>query len=781
MIDEVMIKQLKYYLLVLIIGSILPCSAQETSVAIPIEDIVIQTDRDIYIPGETIWFKADYLVNGQLSGDILSNVIYVELLSLNGDIISQSKYENLDFMISGNIVITEGLSSGYYILRAYTQYQRNFRPENYAAKHLTLINPAIPLSGYDIEKDTTLEFALMHQENIEKTINEIAIRIDPRLSFDMKSAFIVNQYDDTIKKVVVAKNGLGSFNLAKNDTINYSLLLSLNGGKSYRQGIPETFNEENFLESKFDGNHLKVKFTIHSESGKETEHAFKLKVYSKAYNLISERNITTGSWHQLNIQKSGIHSGLNYIVLTDINDRVKSIKAVYLQTSKPINIEIQKNKQDYTQRESVELKLIKPSSANDEIDHLSVTVVKHKTIEKSKDLPQIIIENPHLLDDHIRFRDMDKKLLQQIDILLALYSQQRMNNKSFTNEYNQDQASSYWLPESRGVTISGKVKNKTTGEAIPGVDVYIATIGDHPQMHIFTTNLQGEFISTLKHVSGPQSVFLCIRNDEEENMEILVNNDYSKNLPGYRYSAVIPDTGAFNFIKSLYVNAQLSQQYNNVSTMPLITDTLRPIRFTKPNINIVLDDYIPMETLTDVINELVPYAKVRKSKDKHYLVLVDDKAQTTYDDPLVLLDNLPVFNINKLLKVNPKSIRQISVINSKMVYGDHLLKGIVMFESNTDNFGNIELPVSSTFLEFDAGNANEQYVGIDNSDEIKTSNRTPDFRNTLYWNPNIEFENDEATVSFLTSDDEGTYDVVVRGIATNGKILFSSTQFRVSK
>ena len=190
-----------------------------------------------------------------------------------------------------------------------------------------------------------------------------------------------------------------------------------------------------------------------------------------------------------------------------------------------------------------------------------------------------------------------KKLLQQINILFALYSRQLMSNSSFTDEFNQGQASSYWLPEYRGVTISGKVMDKTAGEAIAGADVYIATIGDNPQMHIFTTNGQGEFISTLKHVSGPQSVFLCIRDENEENMEILVNNDYSTNFPFYRYSPVIPDTSALNFIKSLYVNAQLGQQYNNVSTMPLITDTLRPIRFTKPNINIVLDDYIPMETL----------------------------------------------------------------------------------------------------------------------------------------------------------------------------------------
>jgi len=46
----------------------------------------------------------------------------------------------------------------------------------------------------------------------------------------------------------------------------------------------------------------------------------------------------------------------------------------------------------------------------------------------------------------------------------------------------------------------------------------------------------------------------------------------------------------------------------------------------------------------------------------------------------------------------------------------------------------------------------------------------PDFRNVLYWNPNITLTNNNngQVYSFYTSDLPGRYAVVVQGISANG-------------
>ena len=40
----------------------------------------------------------------------------------------------------------------------------------------------------------------------------------------------------------------------------------------------------------------------------------------------------------------------------------------------------------------------------------------------------------------------------------------------------------------------------------------------------------------------------------------------------------------------------------------------------------------------------------------------------------------------------------------------------------------------------------------------------PDFRTTLYWNPSVNIENNEAKISFFSSDDIARFSVIVEGI-----------------
>ena len=72
----------------------------------------------------------------------------------------------------------------------------------------------------------------------------------------------------------------------------------------------------------------------------------------------------------------------------------------------------------------------------------------------------------------------------------------------------------------------------------------------------------------------------------------------------------------------------------------------------------------------------------------------------------------------------------------------------------------------------------EQYTNEDHSEQ---SGRIPDFRNVLYWNPDAEFDTEKGKVSFYTSDYEGMYEVIVRGVNRNGEFSLGTTSFTVSE
>jgi hypothetical protein len=55
----------------------------------------------------------------------------------------------------------------------------------------------------------------------------------------------------------------------------------------------------------------------------------------------------------------------------------------------------------------------------------------------------------------------------------------------------------------------------------------------------------------------------------------------------------------------------------------------------------------------------------------------------------------------------------------------------------------------------------------------------PDFRTTLFWDPEITLQNGNTEHSFFTSDQTGKYKVIVEGISESGKICVGSTEFEV--
>jgi hypothetical protein len=57
----------------------------------------------------------------------------------------------------------------------------------------------------------------------------------------------------------------------------------------------------------------------------------------------------------------------------------------------------------------------------------------------------------------------------------------------------------------------------------------------------------------------------------------------------------------------------------------------------------------------------------------------------------------------------------------------------------------------------------------------------PDFRPTLYWNPNLKLEDGRANLEFFTSDELAEYVVYLEGITKGGKICFGTTSFSVNK
>jgi hypothetical protein len=127
-------KKLVFIILVSLVG--LSLQAQITHLT---ECSEIISDRAFYVSGEELQFSG--LIYAPSSQEILSQVVYVELLDPLGNKINQQKYYLDDQQFSGRMIIPETIISGYYYLRAYTKYMRNGDPKNWGKLLIKVVNP----------------------------------------------------------------------------------------------------------------------------------------------------------------------------------------------------------------------------------------------------------------------------------------------------------------------------------------------------------------------------------------------------------------------------------------------------------------------------------------------------------------------------------------------------------------------------------------------------------------------------------------------------------------
>ena len=115
-----------------------PSPASEASAG---EALALHTDRRMYISGETIWFSIFLTGREQGQPPAESIVAYVELINPWNTPVVRSRFGLSGGRGNGDLLIPDTLSSGTYMLRAYTNYMKNYLPDNCFISEIEIFNP----------------------------------------------------------------------------------------------------------------------------------------------------------------------------------------------------------------------------------------------------------------------------------------------------------------------------------------------------------------------------------------------------------------------------------------------------------------------------------------------------------------------------------------------------------------------------------------------------------------------------------------------------------------
>jgi len=108
------------------------------------EKVILFTDRSIYIAGEQIQFSATLFSSEGKGSSNVSRILYCELVTPDGSIITNKKFLINQSVGAGCILIPKDQVTGTYYVRAYTKLMREYGPFSYEYKQIRIINPKSP-------------------------------------------------------------------------------------------------------------------------------------------------------------------------------------------------------------------------------------------------------------------------------------------------------------------------------------------------------------------------------------------------------------------------------------------------------------------------------------------------------------------------------------------------------------------------------------------------------------------------------------------------------------
>jgi len=141
--------------------------------------------------------------------------------------------------------------------------------------------------------------------------------------------------------------------------------------------------------------------------------------------------------------------------------------------------------------------------------------------------------------------------------------------------------------------------------------------------------------------------------------------------------------------------------------------------------------------------------------------------------PLILVDGIKIQDMNDLKFLNSEDVESISVFKdaNTAIFGTKGSDGVIAITLKRGQERKAQKPISlTTVTPLGYQKPAEFYVPKYDVDSVRLNDKA-DLRTTIYWNPELETDdNGNVHVSFYTADKANNYSVVMEGISKSGEI-----------
>ena len=783
----------------------------------PIEKVYLHTDKDLYLPGEDIWYSSYVTLGTDHYFSLGSRVLYVELINSDGEIIQTQEQQLINGRGGGALELPKLLTSGTYKIRSYTNWMQNEDEALFFIKTIKIIDETIIDNKKIIANNDEIDLQFFPEggdaiAGLNNLIAFKAVGVDG-LSREVKGR-IVDSNDRVVVNINSIDQGAGFFNLKPEQGVSYKAVLD-NGQEV---SLPEIKTEGYVISvNNQDVRNIRVKVEATTSIKNNIFYIIgqiRNQKYYQARFGFGEKDVV-----DFEIPKNRLPSGVLTLTLLDEQKRPWSERVLFIDNEEELVITVKPNRKRFNSRDEINLEVEITDSEGKPIStdlSIAVTDADKVDIDQSKNniLTHVLLQSEikgFIENPAIYFKDRKRSTRSRLDLVMLTNGWRRFNWKKLNNKtYDQDKTFNF----QQGLIISGTASNKK-GKLLKNTRLNMrAKSANDFKLYSTITNIEGNFkISNFNQLDLTEVEFNAYDPEGRPiDVDIILDEKVSKDndekiLPDLRHKSSVliekneeKDTKKyveitrrrqetdsiynqrFNFkgvneLAEVLVEAEINKSFNTKKAESVFGNLVTPdavLEFNESNNNVPFIGQL----------KKIPGISISGSNNVSYQSLVVTIRGTASFNieagvaPLWVLDDVPFTSPDGvgvpafIANLSTTEIDRVEVLKGPKTaaYGVRAQGGVILVYTRRGGAINIESSPDIISPDFTINGFKKVKEFYSPKYNVKQDyHAKPDYRTTLYWNSNIRTGKDgKASITFYNSDISRKLEVSIEALAPFG-------------
>jgi hypothetical protein len=626
--------------------------------AYPREKAYLHFDNTSYFVGDTIWYKAYLTLAGKdIQPSPISRPLYVELVDQVGHVVEKQIVKMINGEGMGQFILSSGMLSGYYEVRAYTRWMLGFTEPQYFSRTFPIYKSASKwnqersIETYDLDPSMrqrpqqkaalALRFFPEGGQLVKGIRSVIAFQAESKTEGDVKISGTVTDLGQEVAKFQTIHDGIGTFEYTPSEKTAEAKVTYK--GKNYTFNLPDALPSGYVMNIQNEPGAIVVNVSCNSETPQDSLAVF---VSHDGVPSVYRILLCSPSFPQtFLIRNKDMQGGVNQVSLINRKGETLCNRFCFVMPKSSLDIQVSGLKQVYQPYSPIQCDLQVTNSLGQPVQgKMSVSLrsgISSDYLEYDNNIfTDLLLTSDlkgYIHQPGYYFEDMSVEKLKELDNEMLVHGWRKydMSQLIGTKSFKPSQT-----PETN-LIVHGQIKSPLFKKELKNILVSVFAKTDSTMVAGKTvTDDEGHFDIPLEDFENSLDAVIQTQRNGKNNKKltsIMLDRNFSPDVAQYDYYNLHPvykDTKKWisdaNAVDSLYTDSL--KKSNDVHLLDNLIVTSKRHRSSVYGTNVYernLDAYFDIrqeldklrdegkdyQTLPDLMEKLSPYFFYERTKD----------------------------------------------------------------------------------------------------------------------------------------------------------------------